>query len=537
MKNILKISTFALAASVMLSGCIEETIPTSSATSDQIGESASALQSLANAIPVNMAYPYSVYGSGNNYGFDFGYPALLCATDAMTGDVICSSGDDGSGYDWFFYWQAGVMLGPTQTLSGFPWNCYYTFIKSCNDVIGMITGEELSETQRAVLGQTKAFRAQLYLDMARLYEPKENKYTTIGDNIKGLTVPIMDENTTEEDSRNNPRATREAMFEFIIGDLDAAEELLADVSSASKTVPSLAVVYGIKARAYLWLGGFDESNYAKAAEYARKAIDASGCTIMTKDQWLDKTLGFNTANASWMWYLPQSAEGISNLVNFIAWRSSEATWGYGGKYVFEGVTSKFYEQISSTDWRKQAFKAPDAEYASYQSLTNLTKEQFEALPAYANLKFHPAAGETASYSVGNVTDIPLMRVEEMYLIEAEATAHTNETAGRQLLQSFMANRDPKYSVPAAKTLVDEIIFQKRIEFWGEGVVFYDFKRLNYGIETGYTGTNVPSDCRFVTEGIAPWWNFCIPESETQQNTVLADQNNPNPVGIIDPWIG
>ena len=77
---------------------------------------------------------------------------------------------------------------------------------------------------------------------------------------------------------------------------------------------------------------------------------------------------------------------------------------------------------------------------------------------------------------------------------------------------------------------------KRIELWGEGVVFYDFKRLNYSLKTGYVGTNVPSDCRFSTDGRAPWWNFCIPETETQQNTALESQNNPNPVGIIDPWV-
>lgn len=536
MKKILKISTLALVSSLALSGCIKETFPTEYTTQDKVSESTTAIQAMINAIPVNMAYPYSVFGSANNYGFDFGYPGMLCATDAATGDVICTSGDEGSGYDWFTYWQAGIIVGPTQLVCRYPWLCYYTFIKACNDVIGLLHGDGLNDTQKAYLGYAKAYRAQLYLDMARLYEPLENEYTKIPESIKGLTVPIIDENTTEDMARNNPRATREDMFKFIFQDLDDAEALLANARSQSKTVPSLAVVYGIKARAYLWLGGFDQTDYAKAAEYARKAIDASGCTIMTQAQWLDKTAGFNTANSSWMWYLPQSPEGVTNLVNFAAWRSSEATWGYGGKYVFQGVTTRFYERMSNTDWRKRAFVGPDASYADYSGLTNLTAEQFEALPPYANLKFHPGSGETATFKVGNVTDIPLMRVEEMYLIEAEATAHTNAATGRSMLMSFMASRDPNYSIPAARELIDEIIFQKRVELWGEGIVFYDFKRLDYGIETGYPGTNAASDCRFATNGIAPWWNFCIPEVEYQQNSVLREQNNPDPVGIIDPWV-
>lgn len=382
--------------------------------------------------------------------------------------------------------------------------------------------------RKAIWASPKLIAAQLYLDLARLYDPLDNKYTDVS-GVKGLTVPIVDENTTEDMARNNPRVTREAMFEFILRDLDDAEALLANYTSSSKTNPSLAVIYGIKARAYLWLGGFDSSKYADAATYARKAIDASKCTIMTETEWLNP----KTAQQSQqfvMWYLPQSTEGIANLVNFAAWRSSEATWGYGGKYVFEGVTSNFYNEISDTDWRKRAFVGPDAKYADYSDITNLTAAQFANLPAYANLKFHPAEGETATYSVGNVTDIPMMRVEEMYLIEAEATAHADASAGLQLLKTFMAKRDPEFSTSAVSSadVVEEIIWNKRIELWGEGVVFYDFKRLNYSLKTGYVGTNVPSDCRFSTDGRAPWWNFCIPETETQQNTALESRTTPIP---------
>lgn len=111
--------------------------------------------------------------------------------------MICSSGDEGSGYDWFTYWQSGILIGPTQTVCRFPWNCYYTFIKSSNDVVGLLAGVELSDAQKSYLGFAKAYRAQLYLDLARLYDPLDNKYTDVS-GVKGLTVPIVDENTTED---------------------------------------------------------------------------------------------------------------------------------------------------------------------------------------------------------------------------------------------------------------------------------------------------------------------------------------------------
>jgi hypothetical protein len=313
----------------------------------------------------------------------------------------------------------------------------------------------------------------------------------------------------------------------------------------------LAVVYGLKARAYLWLGQFNntyknvktgQQAYQEAARYARLAITASNATIMTESEYLNATTGFNTANNSWMWYLPQTTEGVTNLVNYIAWRSGEATWGYGGKFVFEGVNNNFYNRISTTDWRRKGFVGSDpaAWYKENKNLTNLSEEEFLAsVPAYANMKFHPANGNTTTWQIGNVTDVPLMRVEEMYLIEAEATAQVDVEAGKNLLVAFMAYRDPKYSteglVSSVEAVVDEIIWQKRVELWGEGVVFYDFKRLGLGINNGYAGTNVPTDSRVNVKGVAPWWNFCIPESETYQNGALVGKNNPNPDGIISLW--
>lgn len=544
-----------LGAALLATGCIKETFPTGSATKEQISQAASILEASVGAIPVNMAYPYSAFGSSANYGFDFGYPGLLCAMDACTGDVICTAGDDAAGYDWFFFWERGSQLGPTMGLCAFPWNTYFSFMKSCNDVIGLVdTSKELTKSEKLALGVAKAFRACFYLDMARQYEALEvrdeaaaGKYDI--SNVRALTVPIITESTTEDMARNNDRATREDMFEFIFKDLDDAERLLDDDAiSVKKTMPSLAVVYGLKARAYLWLGQFTNSHYKDvetgteayklAAEYARKAISKSKATIMSESEYLNSTSGFNTANNSWLWYLPQTTEGVTNLVNFIAWRSSEATWGYGGKFVFEGVTTNFYNRMSEHDWRRKAFVGsnPAAWYKQYGYLTNYSEEEFLAVvPPYANFKFHPANGNTVSYTIGNVTDVPLMRVEEMYFIEAEATAHFDEGAGENLLITFMKNRNPRYSTETVTNLIDEIMFQKRVEFWGEGIVFYDFKRLDMGINNGYSGTNVPSDSCVNVEGRAPWWNFCIPETEVLQNVALEGKNNPNPDGLIKLW--
>ena len=551
MKKILKLSTLALAVSLTMTGCIEETFPTgSTATDEMVSESPTALEAMVGAIPVNMAYPYSVFGSGNNYGFDFGYPAMLLATDACTGDLACTE-EDNSGYDWFTYWKNGTVLGPTQTVTRYPWGCYYTFIKACNDVIGMIPMaddvEDMTDANRKYLGQAKAFRAQLYLDMARSFDPFKVNYDAYNETqrskVDGLTVPIVTESTTEEESRNLPRAPRNEMFEFIFSELDDAAELLDGLTITDKTAPTLAVVYGIRARACLWLGQFDKNYYGKAAEYAREAMKESKGRPMTEAEWTDPKTGFNTPNAAWMWYLPQSAEGVTNLVNYVAWMSSEATWGYGS-LIFPGTTTKFYGEVKDGDFRKKLMIGPSVTswYAQNSALTTLSATPGsdtyyqDCLNAYSYIKFRPANGENLTYKVGNATSIPLMRYEEMMLIEAEATAYSDPAEAARLLRAFIETRGGNYSIPSSESgIVDAVLLQKRIELWGEGVVFYDFKRLNKGIETGYEGTNVPADARFATNGRAPWWNFCIPESETQKNLALDGYNNPNPVGIVPTW--
>ncbi|MBE6220418.1 MAG: RagB/SusD family nutrient uptake outer membrane protein [Rikenellaceae bacterium] len=542
MNKILKISTLALFASVAMTGCIKETEPNSVVTAESVAQSSTAVQAMVNAIPVAEALPYSVFGSGNNQGFDFGLPGIMCATDSATGDVVQTTGDSNSGYNWFWFWDVGTSLNSTQSRSQFTWYCYWNFVKSCNDIIAVIGAEPETDEMKAYLAYAKANRAALYLDMARSFDPLENKYTNVSE-VKGLTVPKITETTTEAEARNNPRLTRDEMFEFIFQDLDDAEALLTNNSHrGGKDVPSLAVVYGLKARAYLWLGGFDKSNYAQAASYARKAIDESGATILTEAQWLDPKTGFNTPNNSWLWYLPQSAEGITNLVNFVAWRGAEASWGYAS-LVQQGVHVNFYNRIADTDWRKRAFLGPDPEawWAENKDICNINieDEDWEGYFApYASVKFRPANGEILNYNVGNVTSICMMRVEEMLLIEAEATAYSDPAKAADMITAFATTRDAAFVKPVATTeaVVDATMWQKRVELWGEGVVFYDFKRLNYGKETGYEGTNVSTDSRINTDGRAPWWNFVIPEKEVLQNEALKGKNNPEPCDIVKTWV-
>jgi hypothetical protein len=113
-------------------------------------------------------------------------------------------------------------------------------------------------------------------------------------------------------------------------------------------------------------------------------------------------------------------------------------------------------------------------------------------------------------------------------------------------------RDPEYSYAKAaatfkdgfvKNFQEEVLYQKRIEFLGEGVGFFDAKRIRPGIKTWYKGSNVIHDTmKYDIEEVSPYWNFVIPTREIENNDyilvedgvpsqidgVMTTLNNPDP---------
>lgn len=326
------------------------------------------------------------------------------------------------------------------------------------------------------------------------------------------------------------------MYEFILSDLNAAEEYLAGVARPSKTLPDLSVVYGIKARLYMWVG-----DYTNARLYARQAIVTGGNTPTSKDEWLDTKSGFNTlATSSWMLGSQMDAEDNvvkSGILNWTSWMANETEFGYAGAGPYSMIDARIYSQISNEDFRKLSWKAPEG-HALYGKTPYINDEIGAQLPTYVSTKFRPASGNTADFKVGAASAYPMMRVEEMFFIEAEAAAHLNAAEGKELLENFMKTyRYKNYSCRASDNegVVNEIFFQKRVEFWGEGVSFFDYKRLNKPVTRGYSGTNHSDAIRFNTTTRPAWMNFCIVRNEKLSNPAVMDYENPDPSGLYTPW--
>ena len=514
--------------------CIEETVPTNGFTEEQIKGSEKATEALLWGMPAKLN---DINMFGDSRGFDWGYGSIMHIRDRQSGD--CTRPYAG-GYDWFARYEYNLYMGENSIFTQYLWNSYYKYVQSANEMIKAVPDEaNVSDAVKGMKGAGYAFRAMLYLDMARCWEYLPTDATSNinadGNDVLHLTVPIIDENSTEESIKNNPRVTREKMAEFILGDLKKAEELIPNLEPSSRTLPHLDCVYGLLARYYMWL-----EDYPKAYEYASKAINETNTTPITEDQGLSKTSGFNDLS-KWMWGIQQVKENSSvqsGILNWTGWMSPETTFGYANAGTYPLIDSKLYSSISKTDWRKKLYSPGtlDKNYEWYQTYAadlenmNITYDKW---PACVAIKFRPANGAVGDPNIGAASAYPLMRVEEMYFIKIEAAAHSNAEEGKEELVDFMKEyRDPSYKCTATSQadIIKEIVLQKRIELWGEGQSFFDIKRLDYAVNNAYNGTNHPTSGQLTTTRRPAWMNWVIVLTEQNNNAALVGWNNPDPTG-------
>ncbi len=554
-----------------LTGCIEETTPKNEATPSQISSSSKSLEYLANSLPAFLT-TWNTYGS-TYYTEDWGYPCQMYMRDLLGEDFPAND----NGYNYWLYIEDGSTL---RYAYYYPYYYYYTFIKNANNVISASKSavEGGNDSAKPYLGQGYGYRAMLYLDVSRLYEYRLTGVKSLDDEAKkdsviGVTVPIVKETTTAKELTNNPCAPFYTMYRFIMNDLNLAEEALDGYNRSIVAFMDKSVIYGLKTRLWLTMASrFEQSSedlakqieadknedgygtlgitsandcFAKAAEYAEKAINSNGYRPLTDIEWSNPETGFNSANRSWMFgTLVNSKEQINTAswYTFLGWMCSEATWAMPYNYkTYRCIGKALYDKIGKKDWRRNSWVNPDDAGLSYVPSnyeSNMADADWANLPAYANIKFRAGSGDLDDLTTGLIASLPLMRVEEMYFDYIEAIAHTRGVAdAAAALQDFVNTyryTDGSYTCTAKDmdSFIDALMVQRRIEFWGEGLVFFDYKRLNLPVQRHYSGSNYEANYQLNSyKGhVAPWMNYMIPEDEKDRNPAVVIA--PNPSGAI-----
>lgn len=420
----------------------------------------------------------------------FGHPALMIINDVLGEDLVFPNASN----NWHFgehRWQS--HRSDIGTVTVVPYLMYYRLIGNANAAIANIDGATGPQAERnQVKGEALAIRGWAYFHLVQYYG---KRYDGSRKPNQQLGVPLVLEPTQE----GLPRATVEEVYEQINKDLEAAANLLGTARSA-KSHFNKNVVRGVQARVAL-----TQQNWAAASTFAAEA--RTGFPLMSIAQYQE---GFSDlGNPEWMWgfdHIEDQSEFFGAFHSYISSNFNSSV----NRQTPKTINRLLYDRIPDSDVRSKMWvKAPTA--------TNSIVPTGGVRAPYMVQKFR-LPGATPSTSV--MGDVPYMRSGEMFLIDAEAKARAgNFTAAAQVLFDLISKRDPSYKLSTAtgQELIDEIMFHRRIELWGEGFRFTDLKRLNLPLNRNGIGHIPAVSIIFDVPAGDVQWEFLIPRREMDAN--------------------
>jgi hypothetical protein len=276
--------------------------------------------------------------------------------------------------------------------------------------------------------------------------------------------------------------------------------------------------------------------FAEAADDAAKALE--GLSPATMDELAAGPRFCQLSETNWMWgvTITDDQAKAARLANPASWLSAFSGYGYGAAcQIIPSINTLLYNKIPATDvrkgwWLDENLYSPLLDKISWDGKTGVDISTYViadakmAFTPYNNVKFGMKSGIG---STNNNNDFPLMRVEEMILIEIEGLAKSGEEAlAKTKLEDFVKTyRDPSYSADAAgRTLANEIWYQRRVELWGEGFATGDLMRLNKPL-VRFHDTNpgsFPVDFAFNMQANDPWRLLRFPQEEKDCNAGIVD---------------
>ncbi|MGM9860601.1 MAG: RagB/SusD family nutrient uptake outer membrane protein [Muribaculaceae bacterium] len=536
MKKYNKIMSIVLAGA-LLAGCNDlDTEPQgSTVTADQKSDVVAVDPSKATAAVTGLTGMLDAAVTITSDHYDFGHPAMMLMLDMRGADMYSIY----SGYNWFISQQRLADGLPTSDTPYMLWSYNYKVVRAANSLlatlrpnIDMEATDEASLQTKYYFAQGLAFRAYSYLNLVQEFQ------FTYANNPQALSVPILtDENENEVAANGAPRATVQEVFDLIIDDLNNAIACLEGnpvtgsdlVSAKPNRFVSVAAAYGLRARANLIM-----NKWAEAAADAQAAIsNFNGSPLSTIDA---AQPGFNSLNAyNWIWGINVNETDRCVTTGIVNFPSHMGTFSYGyasAVGAWKWINTKLYDGISTSDVRKGWWLDENGTSANLSAEQQAYCDAY-GVPALVQVKFAPYNGVVDTDL--NASDIPLMRVEEMYLILAEAQGMQNAAQGAQTLTDFVSSyRDPYYTFTAtsSQALQDEVWRQRRIELWGEGFSYFDLLRLNKGIDR--RGGGWPTQTIYNISATDPIMVFPIPEDEITANKQINSADNTNGGGVPDP---
>ncbi|MGL5562648.1 MAG: RagB/SusD family nutrient uptake outer membrane protein [Tannerellaceae bacterium] len=395
-----------------------------------------------------------------------------------TGDVA-SDNSNHSGKTSHFYNIFNFAINENNSYLSDMWETGYKIVDFSTRAIlagnKILAGEfgAISEADKAEvytqLGQAYGLKAYATFMMANVYALP---YNSANANAKGLVLVNEPIKPFEKVSR----ASLQETYDFVLDNITKARECYAqnDVESPNGFYMSVAAVEALAARVNLYMENFDQ-----AASAAQKSIDLKEGALIYDAAKYAALFDATDINSEDIFVVGKAAN--DNL----SANSLNTLWSnYGVSYSSELSKLYFSDSILVDDKKElvEDIRLP---------LVKTTGGKYKGLPNNAA-----------------VSNIPVFRLPEMYLILAEAKLAKGDIAGAQEALLVVAKRNPAIEevsdLPATKdALLAFIIDERRRELYQEGHRLFDARRL--GLDMKVTnGTQLLDAAKFV---------FPIPNTE------------------------
>ncbi|MDE5673035.1 MAG: RagB/SusD family nutrient uptake outer membrane protein [Duncaniella sp.] len=442
----------------------------------------------------------------------------------------------------------------------------YSIIGSANSILTNLSEDPTNDNELWLKASALTMRAHAYTRLMQVYAPR---WIDSNNGEKHCIVLRIKSGEPNEKQFN----TCNEVYDQLYKDLNDA---IAYFEKSSKKRGNQLffvdenVARGIYARLALL-----KDDYQTAQKMAHDA--RQDYTIMSEKDYLS---GFSTQNDEWMWAPAMDPLGIYYWgfgAHYACNGHYVKSWGYSSSMQYS-----LYKHFSETDVRSQLYFGPlcvkhapeiaakygvtEEDFFNPNNYSNQTygisitgsgsspkgknKAMWDFIKEYgkrfASLRPEDIKGIYLTNSKGLSIGVqykfqglpdgytscwpPYMRAGEMLLIEAEAAYHNSDYSTTvSCLTELMAKRDPNYTIPATsgEALLDEVKLQRRLELWGEGFNWFDYKRWNEVIEyKAFDKNNIENMGSYPTTVAATYqpdfmngWRAAIPQAEFTYNTM------------------
>ena len=336
------------------------------------------------------------------------------------------------------------------------WGDAYNVISSANSIIDNVSGHSFPGLPH-IEGEARAVRAMVHFDILRLFAPGMEK-------AESEAIPYVDHFSITPFRR---LAVKD-VYDRITDDLERSYKLLSESPEISGRTPSNVymnkyAVAALLARVHNWAG-----NHGEAAKYAEAALE--GDFQFTRDEQVKSLFKGYLANRECIFGLHAPNMYLDVRSNLYPTRLTESMLMVRDNYqtLFEVPTFT----STNNDYRYQACFSKRTWTKSVTLCVKLYDKNYD---------------EDQIVPTGRIPGPNLIRIPELYYILAESAYSSADR--EKALEYLNAVVTARGLLPLSAVDIDtEAKFRRKLvgeyikEYWGEGQIFFTYKRFNMDMD-------------------------------------------------------